>query len=71
MPDPWTQSKHHRWCYDRQQIMQYRLGGRLPASRDCWENAYIGPREIHFVTLTSWLTITTLIFEDLRGGAGD
>ena len=61
----WTQTKHHRWCLDRQQIMQYRLGGRLPASRDCWENAYIGSREIHFVTLTSWLTISTLICEDL------
>ena len=45
--------------------MQYRLGGRLPASRDCWEFTYLGQREIHFVTLTSWLTITTLICEDL------
>lgn len=59
------QSKHHRWCLDRRQIMQYRLGGRLPASRDCWEFTYLGQREIHFVTLTSWLTITTLICEDL------
>lgn len=60
-----TQSKHHRWCLDRRQILQYKLGGRLPASRDCWEYTYLGQREIHFVTLTSWLTIATLICEDL------
>ena len=60
-----TQSKHHRWCLDRRQIMQYKLGGRLPASRDCWEYTHLGQREIHFVTLTSWLTISTLICEDL------
>jgi len=60
-----TQFKHHRWCLDRRQIMQYRLGGRLPASRDCWEYTYLGQREIHFVTLASWLTISTLICEDL------
>jgi hypothetical protein len=61
----WTQSKHHRWCIDRRQVLQYKLGGRLPASKDCWEYTYLGQREIHFVTLTSWLTITTLICEDL------
>ena len=60
-----TQSKHHRWCLDRRQVMQYKLGGRLPASYDCWENTHLGQREIHFVTLTSWLTISTLICEDL------
>jgi hypothetical protein len=60
-----TQSKHHRWCLERRQILQYKLGGRLPASRDCWEFMHLGQREIHFVTLASWLTITTLICEDL------
>ena len=60
-----TQFKHHRWCLDRGQIIQYGLGGRLPASRDCWELHFMGPREIHFVTLTEWLTVTTLVCEDL------
>ncbi len=59
------QLKHHRWCLDRRQVIQYQLGGRVPASRDCWERSYIGPRDIHFVTLTKWLTICTLICEDL------
>ena len=49
----------------RNQVLQYRLGGRLPASHDCWERAYIGPRDINFVTLGSWLTTCVLICEDL------
>jgi hypothetical protein len=60
-----VQPKHHRWCLDRSQILQYDLGGRLPASFDCWERVFIGPREINFVTLASWLTICVLVCEDL------
>jgi len=59
------QLKHHRWCLDRGQILQYGLGSRLPASRDCWERIFIGPRHINFVTLGSWLTTCVLICEDL------
>jgi hypothetical protein len=60
-----VQLKHHRWCLDRNQILQYELGGRLPASFDCWERVFIGRRNINFVTLGSWLTICVLICEDL------
>jgi hypothetical protein len=60
-----VQLKHHRWCLDRNQILQYELGGRLPASRDCWERIFIGNRAVTFVTLASWLTICVLICEDL------
>jgi hypothetical protein len=60
-----VQLKHHRWCLDRGQILQYDLGGRLPASRDCWERIVIGRREINFVTLGDWLTLCVLICEDL------
>ena len=60
-----TQSKHHRWCLDRSQILQYGLGARVPASRECWEGIHLGDREINFVTLQSWLTICVLICEDL------
>lgn len=60
-----VQLKHHRWCLDRGQILQYELGGRLPASRDCWERVHIGRREINFVTLGDWLTMCVLICEDL------
>jgi hypothetical protein len=60
-----VQLKHHRWCLDRGQILQYDLGGRLPASRDCWERILIGDRDINFVTLGDWLTMCVLICEDL------
>jgi hypothetical protein len=60
-----VQLKHHRWCLDRDQIIQYNLGGRLPASRDCWERVFIGDRDVHFVTLSAWLTFCVLICEDL------
>ena len=60
-----VQSKHHRWCLDRGQILQYELGGRLPPERDCWEHMFIGDREIHFLTFSSWLTTCVLICEDL------
>jgi hypothetical protein len=59
------QSKHHRWCLDRDQILQYGLGGMLPASRDCWESTWISRRSIQFATFGSWLTLSVLICEDL------
>ncbi len=60
-----VQRKHHRWCLDRNQILQYELGGRLPASKDCWEYIDIGERTVNFMTLGTWLTWSVLICEDL------
>lgn len=60
-----TQAKHHRWCLDRNQILQYGLGGRLPASKDCWELSDISERVVEFFTIDSWLTWAVLICEDL------
>lgn len=60
-----AQSKHHRWCLDRNQIIQYGLGGRLPASKDCWEQIDLGRRELNFVTLDPWVTLCVLLCEDL------
>lgn len=60
-----VQLKHHRWCLDRNQILQYELGSRLPASLDCWERVFIGQRKITFVTFSKWLTTCVLICEDL------
>jgi hypothetical protein len=60
-----VQRKHHRWCLDRNQILQYGLGGVMPASRDCWELTDLGPRSLSFMTLGSWMTLTALICEDL------
>lgn len=59
-----VQAKHHRWCLDRNQIVNYQLGGRLHASRQCWENIELPPRVLHFVTLNR-LTWSVLICEDL------
>ena len=60
-----VQGKHHRWCLDRNQILQYGLGGRIPASKDCWEATPVANRELHFFTYESWLTWAVLICEDL------
>jgi len=60
-----SQSKHHRWCLDRSQIIQYGLGGVLPASKDCWEMTTVGQRSLNFVTFGPWLTLSVLICEDL------
>jgi hypothetical protein len=59
------QSKHHRWCLETSQIRQYGLSGLLPNSIDLWEGISLGRREARFVTISSWLTFTTLICEDL------
>lgn len=59
------QAKHHRWCLDRNQIIQYGLGGVLPASKDCWEVTDVRQRSLNFVTFGSWLTLSVLICEDL------
>ena len=60
-----TQAKHHRWCLDRNQILQYKLGGHLPASHSCWELTDISERTIDFFTIDPWVTWAVLICEDL------
>ena len=60
-----SQGKHHRWCLDRDQILQYGLGGRLSAVGNWWERIQMGPRTLNFVNLNSELTFCVLICEDL------
>jgi hypothetical protein len=43
------QAKHHRWYLDRSQVVNYQLGGRIPASRGCWEHIDLPRRVLHFV----------------------
>lgn len=62
---PLLQRKHHRWCLDRNQILQYGLGGVLPASKDCWENTPLTERRVNFLCLDGWLCLNVLICEDL------
>ena len=59
------QRKHHRWCLDGRQILQYGLGGMMPASKGCWELIEVLRRELYFFTITDWLTVSVLICEDL------
>jgi hypothetical protein len=61
----YDQQKHHRWCIDAGQIYQYHLGAALDPGRRLWENIEIPPRTLHFVALSSWLTLCHLICEDL------
>jgi hypothetical protein len=59
------QSKHHRWRLDKRQIVQYGLGSCLDVKSQWWEHISIGNRELYFVVLDDWLTVCTLICEDL------
>jgi len=59
------QSKHHRWRLDKRQIVQYGLGSCLDVKSQWWEHISIGSRELYFVVLDDWLTVCSLICEDL------
>jgi hypothetical protein len=59
------QPKHHRWRLDRNQILQYGLGDRLPAVGRLWENITLHERDLNFISLGSWMTWCALICEDL------
>jgi hypothetical protein len=59
------QHKHHRWRLDGSQIRQYGLGGILDPEIDWWEHIIVSRRQLGFVSLQPWLTLCTLICEDL------
>lgn len=59
-----SQAKHHRWCLNREQIVNYQLGGQLSASRLAWENIHLPPRVLYFTNIDQ-LTWSILICEDL------
>lgn len=60
-----SQDKHHRWLLDGNQVKQYGLGGVLDPTVDWWENAVMARRELGFLSILPWLTLCTLICEDL------
>jgi hypothetical protein len=62
---PIRQSKHHRWCLDKPQVVQYGLGGRLDPMRSWWEHSAVERRKLTFVAMRPWLTLSALICEDL------
>lgn len=59
------QHKHHRWKLDRNQIVQYGLGGRLDIGRSWWEATALRERTLQFIALDSRLSMCVLICEDL------
>jgi hypothetical protein len=61
----YPQAKHHRWCLDRSQILNYRLGGALHPSTRWWEDIDVTRRKLRFIVANSWLGICPLICEDL------
>ena len=60
-----SQDKHHRWLLDGGQVKQYGLGAVLDPAVDWWEHTQVSRRELGFVALQPWLTLCTLICEDL------
>jgi hypothetical protein len=60
-----SQDKHHRWLLDGDQVRQYGLGGVLDPTISWWEHTLVSRRELGFVSLQPWLTLCTLICEDL------
>jgi hypothetical protein len=60
-----SQDKHHRWLLDGSQVRQYGLGGVLDPAVDWWEDMVLSRREVGFVSLQPWLTLCTLVCEDL------
>lgn len=61
------QHKHHRWCLDPGQVLQYQLGGALDPQRRWWEAIGVQERTLTFLTVPdcSCLTICPLVCEDL------
>jgi hypothetical protein len=59
------QRKHHRWKLEKNQIIQYGIGGTLNAQANWWEHINVNDRSLMLVTLKPWLTVAVLICEDL------
>jgi hypothetical protein len=59
------QDKHHRWKLDRSQILQYGCGANLSHEREWWEAINVTRRQLAFVSMNPWLTMSVLICEDL------
>lgn len=60
-----SQRKHHRWKLDREQIRQYDLESYLSADKKWIELCTIMQRRLTVLAPNGWLTLTSLICEDL------
>jgi hypothetical protein len=61
----YEQDKHHRWCLDRSQILQYHLSRSLPPSRLWWEAIDVRERTLHVIDVGGGVTAAPLVCEDL------
>jgi hypothetical protein len=59
------QNKHHRWRLDRSQIVQYGLGGQLDPQSEWWEHTISEARQLTFLSILPWLSLSVLVCEDL------
>lgn len=59
------QGKHHRWKLDSKQVLQYGIGASLSPDKPWWEAHAIHERHLYFVALSEWLSLCTVICEDL------
>jgi hypothetical protein len=58
------QNKHHRWSFDRGQILQYHLGGVLHPDVRWWEAIEVPRLGVEFIEVAE-LTLVSLVCEDL------
>jgi len=61
----WTQSKHHRWKLDEQQVRRYHLGHVLGQRSSWWESIDVSRRECCFYVFRHGASLAVLICEDL------
>jgi len=59
------QNKHHRWKLTKSQIVQYGIGTNLHPEANWWEHISLSNRKLMFISLRPWLTMCTLVCEDL------
>lgn len=61
----WVQTKHHRWCLDREQIRRYHLGHVLDPEHRWWEQIDVDDRHCFFTVVRPGASLAVLICEDL------
>lgn len=59
------QSKHHRWCLDRGQLLQYHLTRSLDPRRQWWEAISLSQRTVQVIDIGDGATTVALVCEDL------
>lgn len=59
------QHKHHRWYLEDFQVRRYGLASILDPGMYWWESTRLQHRELTFMALKPWLTLSVLICEDL------